>query len=132
MTNKKVSAAEIKKQIEYYLSDKNLANEDFFREKIAAGKGGYIDLKLFLNCNKVKNMGIDLQEIIDACADSATVEISKDKKMIRRMKNQELPPRSEKGKKRDVKGQEKEDKKNENAEGKENGAVNGDEDGEVV
>lgn len=55
------SKAEIKKQIEYYLSDKNLSNEDFFRDKIAANKSGYIDLKLFLNCNKVKNMNIDLE-----------------------------------------------------------------------
>jgi len=29
-----VSAAEIKKQFEYYMSDLNLAKDDFFREKI--------------------------------------------------------------------------------------------------
>lgn len=122
-----------KKQIEYYLSDKNLSGEDFFREKIAASKAGYIDLKLFLNCNKVKNMGIDINDIVEACADSKTVEISKDKKMIRRMKNQELPPRNEKGKKRDVKGQQKEGAKAENAETAGNGTANAEEeDGEVV
>ena len=30
--------SEIKKTIEYYLSDKNLANESFFSEKIKANK----------------------------------------------------------------------------------------------
>jgi hypothetical protein len=80
-----------------------LSNEDFFREKIAATKAGFIDLKLFLNCNKVKNMNIDVQDIVDACGDSEAVEVSKDKKMIRRVKNKELPARNEKGKKRDNK-----------------------------
>lgn len=103
MSKGKASKAEIKKQIEYYLSDKNLESDTFFREKITASEAGYVDLKLFLNCNKVKNMGIDVAEIVDACADSETVQISKDKKMIRRMKNQELPPKVEKGKKRDAK-----------------------------
>ena len=92
MSNK----AEIKKQIEYYLGDKNLSTDDFFREKITASEAGYIDLKLFLNCNKIKTMGIEIQEIVDACADSETVQISKDKKMIRRMKNKELPPKADK------------------------------------
>ena len=80
-----------------------MSNEDFFREKIAATKSGFIDLKLFLNCNKVKNMCIDVQDIVDACGDSEAVEVSKDKKMIRRVKNKELPARNEKGKKRDNK-----------------------------
>ena len=125
---KKVDKAAVKKQIEYYLSDKNLSNEDFFREKIAASKMGYIDLQLFLNCNKVKNMGIDIKDVVDAWGDSETVELSKDKKMIRRMKNKELPARNEKGKKRDIKGQKKEEGKAENAE---NGAAE-DEGGQVV
>jgi len=55
------SKAEIKKQMEYYLSDKNLSMEDFFRGKIAESKAGYIDLKLFFNCNKVKSMEIDME-----------------------------------------------------------------------
>jgi len=52
--------------------------------------------------------------------------------MIRRMKNKELPARVEKGKKRDVKNQEKTEKKGENAEANGNGEANADEDGEVV
>jgi hypothetical protein len=49
--------AEIKKQMEYYLSDENLAKDDFFRDKIESNKaGGYVALMLFMNCNKVKKM----------------------------------------------------------------------------
>ena len=36
--NMTANKAEIKKTIEYYLSDKNLANESFFSEKIKANK----------------------------------------------------------------------------------------------
>ena len=59
--------AQIKKQIEYYMGDKNLAIDDFFRGKIADSKAGYIDLKLMLNCNKIKNMGITVDQIVEAC-----------------------------------------------------------------
>jgi len=43
----KVDAKEIQKQMEYYLSDKNLARDDFFRDKITASKFGFVDLALF-------------------------------------------------------------------------------------
>jgi hypothetical protein len=93
--------ADIKKQIEYYMGDKNLEKDDFFRDKITAGKSGYIDLKMFLNCNKIKKMGIDVRTIVEACTGSDQVEISKDKKMIRRKDNKELPAKSGSLKKRD-------------------------------
>jgi len=38
---------ELKKQMEYYMGDKNLARDDFFRDKIKANKNGYITLTLF-------------------------------------------------------------------------------------
>lgn len=91
------------KQIEYYLGDKNLAKDDFFRGKISEAKAGYIDLKLMLNCNKIKNMNITIEQIVNACKDSKEVEISKDKKMVRRMKNKELPEKTGTMKKRDSK-----------------------------
>ena len=89
------------------MGDKNLEKDDFFREKITAGKSGYIDLKIFLNCNKIKKMGIDVKTIAEACTGSDHVEISKDKKMIRRKDNKELPAKSESLKKRVAKAAEK-------------------------
>ena len=108
---KKVQNPEIQKQIEYYLGDKNLSKDDFFRDKITSGKGGYIDLKLFLNCNKIKSMGIDVKMIVEACSESKEVEVSKDKKMIRRLDNKELPAKTGSMKKRDSKANGKEESK---------------------
>lgn len=128
-TASKAQDAEIKKQIEYYLGDKNLEKDDFFRDKITAGKSGYIDLKLFLNCNKIKKMGIDVKMIVEACSDSKEVEISKDKKMIRRSNNKELPTKSGSLKKRDAKAAEKEESKGDKSLGKK---VLNEEEAEVV
>jgi La domain len=47
--------AKIKTQIEYYLSDKNLAKDKFFREQIQTSKDGYIAISHFLNCNNIKS-----------------------------------------------------------------------------
>ena len=109
--------ADIKKQIEYYLGDKNMSMDDFFRGKISESKAGYIDLKLMLNCNKIKNMGITVEQIVEACQDSKEIEISKDKKMVRRMKNKELPPKVAGMKKRDLKAQGKQEGKTEGTNG---------------
>jgi hypothetical protein len=46
--------SKIKTQIEYYLSDANLAKDKFFREQIQTSKDGYILIAHFLNCNNVK------------------------------------------------------------------------------
>lgn len=48
------SHSAIKTQIEYYLSDANLAKDKFFREQIQTDKEGYVAISHFLNCNNVK------------------------------------------------------------------------------
>jgi len=70
------SDASIKKQIEYYMSDANLARDRFFREQIEADKEGWVLISHFLNCNKVKSMGISQAQIADACADSTDIDVS--------------------------------------------------------
>lgn len=77
--------------MEYYLGDLNLSKDDFFREKIKSTQGGYIDLSLFLNCNKIKKMKITEDQIAESCVDSELVELSDDKKMIRRKENKAMP-----------------------------------------
>jgi len=77
--------------MEYYLGDLNLSKDDFFRENIRSNKGGYIDLRLFLNCNKIKKMKITEEQIAESCVDSELVEISEDSKMIRRKDNKPMP-----------------------------------------
>ena len=65
-----MSNAEVKKQMEYYLGDLNLAKDDFFREKINSTKTGYVAISTFLNCNKIKKMNLSEAKIAEACADS--------------------------------------------------------------
>jgi lupus La protein len=88
---KNINAKEIQKQMEYYLGDKNLARDEFFRDKISASKVGFVDLSLFQNCNKIKAMGITNKDIADSLKESKALEVSKDGKMVRRAEGLELP-----------------------------------------
>jgi len=47
----------LQKQIEFYLSDANLARDKFFREQIQTDKLGWVPVAHFLNCNKIKASG---------------------------------------------------------------------------
>lgn len=92
--------------MEYYLSDENLAKDDFFRDKIESNKaGGYVALMLFMNCNKVKKLGITEAQIADGVKDSKLVELSDDKKSLRRKDNKPLPVQTGTLRKRDQKAQ---------------------------
>ena len=90
-TNPEVTDASIKKQIEYYMSDANLSRDRFFREQIQTDKEGWIDVAHFLNCNKVKQMGLSSEQIVTACADSTAVDVNEDKTKVRRHDNLALP-----------------------------------------
>jgi hypothetical protein len=111
--------ADIKKQMEYYLGDLNLSKDDFFRDKILEDKAdGYVNLEVFQKCNAIKKMNLTIDEIAKACADSKALELSKDKKQIRRAANKALPEKTGTLKKRDNKAQaKKEESKVEEPEG---------------
>ena len=111
-----LSKAELKKQVEYYLSDKNLANDKFFHEKISEGKDGWIELSFILACNKVKSFKLKNpnDEVAEAVKDSTEVEVSADRKQIRRKGTKALPELSA-SKKRDAKAASKEEGKKENS-----------------
>jgi hypothetical protein len=46
-----------------------------------------------MNCNKIKEMKIKAAEIAEALEGSDKVEVSEDKKKVRRVGNTELPPK---------------------------------------
>ena len=96
----------LQKQIEFYLSDANLARDKFFREQIQTDKEGWVAIAHFLNCNKIKASGHTAEDCVAACATSTLVEAEKTKKAIRRMGNKALPEKSEM-RKRDSKADEK-------------------------
>ena len=106
---------EITRQLEYYLSDENLKKDVFFHDKITSGTEGYVDLSLFLKCNKVKNAGWSLEELKKAASQSATLELDTSRSKIRRKGNAPLPELSllNKKRKKDKKGEGKEEEKEE-------------------
>ena len=106
-----MSNLEVKKQMEYYLGDVNLARDEFFREKITSGKGGYLSINLFLNCNKLKKMSLNEAQIAEACVDSGELEVHEDKLQIRRRDNKPLPVMTGTMKKREGKVADKEEVK---------------------
>lgn len=44
-----------------------------------------------MNCNKIKNLKIKEQDIVDALKDSTEVEVSKDNQKVRRIGNKPIP-----------------------------------------
>lgn len=69
-----------------------------------------MDVQHIMNCNKIKQMKITVDNVADAIQDSTQVELSKDHKKIRRIGNPPLPKKEEK--KRDAKAKDKQDVKN--------------------
>lgn len=80
-------SSDLKTQVEYYLSDNNLKKDRFFHTKISTAKEGWIPISLILNCNKVKSLGATANSIAEAVESSDKVEVSMDKKQIRRTDN---------------------------------------------
>jgi hypothetical protein len=106
----------ILKQIEYYLSDKNLQHDQFFYDKLLNDPNGYLDLNYFLNCNNIKKLDIKIEDIQAALADSEILLLNKDKTGVKR-KDEKLP--NFLGKKRRDEEKNK-DKTNDNTDGKDN------------
>ena len=87
---------DIKKQIEYYLSDKNLEGDKFFHDLISKDKDGYLDLQYILQCNLIKKNKWTKDQIIESIKESENIEINTDKTKLRRKGNKLLPPLDEK------------------------------------
>lgn len=92
-----LSTADIRKQVEYYLSDGNLSRDPFFNSKIREDAHGYLDLSFILNCNKIKSMSVTKETIVDAIKDSTEVEADETGTRIRRKGNKPLPEVTAKG-----------------------------------
>lgn len=105
------SKAEIKKQVEYYLSDVNLARDKFFNDRIREDKG-WLLIQDILNCNKVKTFGLKngAKDIVEAIQDSETVEANESGLKVHRKGTSPIPDLSV-IKKRDIKASDKEEQK---------------------
>lgn len=75
----------IRSQMEFYFSDSNLAKDSFLRQLIEKSPDGYVDLDVFKAFNKIKSISDDIGVISCAIASSTLLEISEDKKSVRRV-----------------------------------------------
>ena len=105
---------DIKNQIEYYLSDKNLEGDQFFNDLISKDKDGYLDLEYILQCNLIKKNKWTKEQIIESLKNSENVEINENKTRIRRKGNKPLPPLDENKLLTRKRNREKEKEKNKN------------------
>lgn len=99
-----IKTEDIRTQVEYYLSDNNLKKDQFFYEKIKENDDGWVEIGLLLNCNKIKNMGVSADSIVQAIKGSTEVEVDPEGKHIRRKGNKALPEATFKSKKLKVQG----------------------------
>jgi hypothetical protein len=83
--------SELTKQLEYYLSDGNLAQDVFFRDLILENAEGFVPIENFLKCNKLRKMNVTNEEVNKAVEASQALENSEDKKSIRRKGNPQVP-----------------------------------------
>eukprot|EP00746_Dinoflagellata_sp_MGD_P016643 gnl/MRDRNA2_/MRDRNA2_137698_c0_seq1.p1 gnl/MRDRNA2_/MRDRNA2_137698_c0~~gnl/MRDRNA2_/MRDRNA2_137698_c0_seq1.p1 ORF type:complete len:518 (-),score=139.62 gnl/MRDRNA2_/MRDRNA2_137698_c0_seq1:7-1560(-) len=98
----------LRKQVEYYLSDKNLTHDKFFHEKISSNPEGWLDLNLILSCAKMKKMLATKETVLAALVGSEIeIMIEEDGTAIRRPGNRPLPKYvvKEKGKGKGKKGE---------------------------
>jgi len=94
--------------MEYYLGDKNLEKDDFFRNQVLNDKKeGFVSLDVFQKCNAIKKLGVSNKVIADAIKNSKEIEMNKDGSKVRRIGNKALPAQTGSLKKREAKAQEK-------------------------
>lgn len=93
MVSKSADLTEVQTQIEYYLSDKNLVKDKFFRDQIQTSKDGFIQIAHFLNCKKVQAAGWTKDDIKKACSASAEIDVKGE--TIRRKDNKALPDKQQ-------------------------------------
>lgn len=71
--------------MEFYLSDANLQKDRFLMQQMTSCAGGYIDLDVFLRCNKILSLTSDIEVLTNAVATSKTLVVDKEKKRVSRL-----------------------------------------------
>ena len=85
---------EIRQQVEYYLSDKALRRDDFYRSKILASNDGWFSMDYIMTAPRIKNMKAEIKLVANAMQTSQSVETKQEGEnnfLIRRKNNKALP-----------------------------------------
>ncbi|KAK2576576.1 hypothetical protein KPH14_005246 [Odynerus spinipes] len=81
---------QVKDQIEFYFGDVNMHRDKFLNEQVKLDEG-WIPLSVMLNFNMLASMTTDCEVIVKSLESSELIEISEDKKKIRRSPKFPLP-----------------------------------------
>lgn len=81
---------QIVRQIEYYFGDINLPRDKFLQEQVKL-EDGWVPLDVMLKFKRLSSLTTDTEVIVSALTVSELMEVSEDKKKIRRNPNQPLP-----------------------------------------
>lgn len=76
-------------QVEFYLSDENLAKDAFLLKHVRRNKEGYVNLKLVTSFKKVKTLTKDYRVVAEALEMSKTLSMNSEKTKVKR--NTPLP-----------------------------------------
>mmetsp|Transcript_60215 Transcript_60215/g.111632 ORF Transcript_60215/g.111632 Transcript_60215/m.111632 type:complete len:430 (-) Transcript_60215:99-1388(-) len=63
----------IRKQVEYYLSDRNLAGDDFFRERLL--QDGFVPDTLLLQCGRIQKLEATRESLVEALQASEALQV---------------------------------------------------------
>jgi len=67
---------DIRQQIEFYFSDKNLCRDDFFRDLVLTDADGWVDANTsVLQCPRIQQLNVSQQELVSALRDSLELEV---------------------------------------------------------
>nr|XP_005989902.1 PREDICTED: la-related protein 6-like [Latimeria chalumnae] len=76
----------INSQIEFYLSDENLAEDAFLLKHVQRNKKGYVSIKLLTSFKRVKNLTRDWKVVLQALRSSELLEVNEEGTKVRRKK----------------------------------------------
>ncbi|BFF94872.1 la protein homolog [Drosophila madeirensis] len=85
------------RQVEYYFGDANLNRDKFLREQISKNEDGWVPLTVLVTFKRLATLSTDFDEIIGALnkSDEGLVQISEDKKELRRHPERPIPEHNE-------------------------------------
>lgn len=72
-----------KEQVEYYMSAVNLEKDKFMREQTENGEDNFINVDIFMNCNRIKQLGISSDDLLACCSVSPFLTVDFEKKGIK-------------------------------------------------
>ncbi|XP_001637641.2 la-related protein 6 [Nematostella vectensis] len=76
--------ARIKSQVEFYLSDDNLARDAFLLKHVRRNKEGYVNLKLITSFKKVKSLTKDYRVVAESLKDSTMLSMNDENTKVKR------------------------------------------------